>query len=198
MRIDSENSSDGANSNKIENSASNLSPWGKRQFQVVSNLKFLNYSKLTAQPSRAINIVSCSHSSISLPWKCWHSQKSANTWKVFSIMKFLRIFFPLRCDIRYVINVTSDLPNYFECNAKDEQLNGRNGVSDITYMRIPVDDNCSHNLAQFFPGILDFVWWIFKKNFRSDLIYRTCAFSKSRHSCSLLGWYQVILYFYFF
>jgi len=72
-------------------------------------------------------------------------------------MKFLRIFFPLRCGIRYVINVTSDLPNYFECDAKDGELNGGNGLSDITYMRIPVDDNCSHNLAQFFPGILDFL-----------------------------------------
>jgi len=48
VRIDSENSSDGANSNKIENSASNLSPWGKRQFQVVSNLKFLNYFKINS------------------------------------------------------------------------------------------------------------------------------------------------------
>ena len=94
-----------------------------------------------------------------------------------------------------MINVTSDLPNYFECDAKDEQLNGGNGASDITYMRIPVDDNCSHNLAQFFPGILGCLADEFlKKNFRSDLIYRTCAFSKSRHSCPLLGWYQVILY----
>lgn len=45
-----------------------------------------------------------------------------------------------RCGIRYVINVTSNLPNYFE------------NESDFCYLRIPVDDGSSHNLFQFFPG----------------------------------------------
>uniref|UniRef100_A0A183CF03 protein-tyrosine-phosphatase n=1 Tax=Globodera pallida TaxID=36090 RepID=A0A183CF03_GLOPA len=47
--------------------------------------------------------------------------------------------------IHYVVNVTSDLPNYFE---DDDQL---------TYMRIPVDDNCSHNLAHFFSETISFI-----------------------------------------
>ncbi|KAL3090928.1 hypothetical protein niasHS_007303 [Heterodera schachtii] len=47
--------------------------------------------------------------------------------------------------IRYVINVTSDLPNYFEDDDR------------FVYMRIPVDDNCSHNLARFFPEAISFI-----------------------------------------
>uniref|UniRef100_A0A915EGM4 Tyrosine-protein phosphatase domain-containing protein n=1 Tax=Ditylenchus dipsaci TaxID=166011 RepID=A0A915EGM4_9BILA len=43
-----------------------------------------------------------------------------------------------RSGVRYVINVTSNLPNYFEHEP------------DFSYLRIPVDDSCSHNLAQFF------------------------------------------------
>jgi hypothetical protein len=42
--------------------------------------------------------------------------------------------------ISYVINVTSDLPNYFEDDGS------------LHYLRIPVDDTYAHNLAKFFPG----------------------------------------------
>lgn len=42
--------------------------------------------------------------------------------------------------INYIINVTNDLPNYFEND------------SDFHYLRIPVDDNYANNVAQYFPG----------------------------------------------
>lgn len=50
-----------------------------------------------------------------------------------------------RSNIRYVINVTPNLPNYFA----DEP--------DFHYLRIPVDDSCSPNLAQFFPEAISFI-----------------------------------------
>uniref|UniRef100_A0A915LW77 protein-tyrosine-phosphatase n=1 Tax=Meloidogyne javanica TaxID=6303 RepID=A0A915LW77_MELJA len=128
VRIDSENSSDGANNNKIENSVSNLSPWGKRQFQ---------HNRRGQSTLFPVHI---------LPFLYLGNVDTAKNRQTLE-----------KCDIRYVINVTSDLPNYFECDAKDEQLNGGNGASDITYMRIPVDDNCSHNLAQFFPEAISFI-----------------------------------------
>ncbi|CAD5220510.1 unnamed protein product [Bursaphelenchus okinawaensis] len=46
-----------------------------------------------------------------------------------------------RFGIDYVINVTSDLPNYYETDG------------DFHYLRIPVDDSHSHNLAKYFPGM---------------------------------------------
>lgn len=86
------------------------------------------------------------------------------------------------CGIHYVINVTSDLPNYFEEQQWQQQGNNHqqqqrhqqglappdheNGTgngsgvhagNNIVYMRIPVDDNCSHNLAQFFPKAIAFI-----------------------------------------
>nr|CAD2159876.1 unnamed protein product [Meloidogyne enterolobii] len=128
VRIDSENSSDGANNNKIENSVSHLSPWGKRQFQ---------HNRRGQSTLFPVHI---------LPFLYLGNVDTAKNRQTLE-----------KCDIRYVINVTSDLPNYFECDAKDEQLNGGNGASDITYMRIPVDDNCSHNLAQFFPEAISFI-----------------------------------------
>ncbi|VDO21346.1 unnamed protein product [Haemonchus placei] len=42
---------------------------------------------------------------------------------------------------RYIINVTSNLPNTFEDNPA------------YHYLRISVDDNSSHNLSQYFPAI---------------------------------------------
>lgn len=65
-----------------------------------------------------------------------------------------------KCGIRYVVNVTSDLPNYFAAgDQQQEQMleGGENGRPPIEYMRIPVDDNCSHNLAQFFPAAISFI-----------------------------------------
>lgn len=59
-----------------------------------------------------------------------------------------------KCGIRYIVNVTSDLPNYFEKSEQEEMEDGR---QQIVYMRIPVDDNCSHNLAQFFPQAISFI-----------------------------------------
>ncbi|KAI1714554.1 dual specificity phosphatase, catalytic domain-containing protein [Ditylenchus destructor] len=50
-----------------------------------------------------------------------------------------------RSNIRYVINVTPNLPNYFA------------GEPDFHYLRIPVDDSCSPNLAQFFPEAISFI-----------------------------------------
>lgn len=63
-------------------------------------------------------------------------------------MKIILNSIIFRCGIRYIVNVTSDLPNYFEKSEQEEMEDGR---QQIVYMRIPVDDNCSHNLAQFFP-----------------------------------------------
>jgi len=69
-------------------------------------------------------------------------------------------FLLARHNIRYVINVTSNLPNYFE--APTPTLVGEGGGMDttarsgsISYLRIPVDDGSGHDLANFFPG----VWW---------------------------------------
>lgn len=44
------------------------------------------------------------------------------------------------CGIRYIINVTTDLRNYFEDDSR------------LHYLRIPVDDSSSHNLSQYFGG----------------------------------------------
>jgi predicted protein tyrosine phosphatase len=50
-----------------------------------------------------------------------------------------------RYNIRYVINVTSNLPNYF----KDD--------TEYNYLRIAVDDTCSHNLIEHFPTAISFI-----------------------------------------
>ncbi|KAI6175731.1 Protein-tyrosine-phosphatase [Aphelenchoides bicaudatus] len=47
--------------------------------------------------------------------------------------------------ISHIINVTNDLPNYFESDP------------DFHYLRIPVDDNCANNLSQFFPDAISFI-----------------------------------------
>uniref|UniRef100_A0A914C4K5 protein-tyrosine-phosphatase n=1 Tax=Acrobeloides nanus TaxID=290746 RepID=A0A914C4K5_9BILA len=47
--------------------------------------------------------------------------------------------------IRYIINVTANLPNYFHDDPR------------FHYLRIGVDDTCSHNLAQFFPDAIAFI-----------------------------------------
>nr|CDJ86052.1 Dual specificity phosphatase domain containing protein [Haemonchus contortus] len=46
---------------------------------------------------------------------------------------------------RYIINVTSNLPNTFEDNPA------------YHYLRISVDDNSSHNLSQYFPEAIAFI-----------------------------------------
>ncbi|WKY05792.1 hypothetical protein Q1695_006195 [Nippostrongylus brasiliensis] len=46
---------------------------------------------------------------------------------------------------RYIINVTSNLPNAFEDNPS------------YHYLRISVDDNSSHNLSQYFPEAIAFI-----------------------------------------
>lgn len=50
-----------------------------------------------------------------------------------------------RHQIRYILNVTSDLPNRFKNN------------EDITYLQIPIDDHWSQNLASFFPQAFAFI-----------------------------------------
>ncbi|CAJ0601630.1 unnamed protein product [Cylicocyclus nassatus] len=50
-----------------------------------------------------------------------------------------------RIGAHYIINVTSNLPNTFEDNPS------------FHYLKIPVDDNSSHNLTQFFPEAIAFV-----------------------------------------
>jgi hypothetical protein len=49
------------------------------------------------------------------------------------------------CGIRYIINVTPNLPNYFADDAY------------FHYLRIPVDDSSSHNLAQYFGDAIAFI-----------------------------------------
>ncbi|KAE9553782.1 hypothetical protein FO519_003003 [Halicephalobus sp. NKZ332] len=50
-----------------------------------------------------------------------------------------------RYNVRYVINVTNNLPNYF----KEEP--------GFNYLRIGVDDTCSHNLIEHFPTAIAFI-----------------------------------------
>ncbi|KAH7731042.1 LIP-1 protein [Aphelenchoides avenae] len=49
------------------------------------------------------------------------------------------------CGIRYILNVTTDLPNYFEDDSR------------LHYLRIPVDDSSSHNLSQYFGDAIAFI-----------------------------------------
>ncbi|KAK6060132.1 dual specificity phosphatase, catalytic domain protein [Cooperia oncophora] len=51
----------------------------------------------------------------------------------------------LHNNARYIINVTSNLPNTFEDNPA------------YHYLRISVDDNSSHNLSQYFPEAIAFI-----------------------------------------
>lgn len=56
-----------------------------------------------------------------------------------------------RYNIRYVLNVTSDLPNRFEnCKISD-------GEESFKYLRIPIVDNVSQNLAAYFPVANEFI-----------------------------------------
>lgn len=64
-------------------------------------------------------------------------------WK--SNLVFLIIYTIFRHGIKYIINVTANLPNYFQDDV------------DFHYLRIGVDDTCSHNLAQFFPDAITFI-----------------------------------------
>uniref|UniRef100_H3A1V9 protein-tyrosine-phosphatase n=1 Tax=Latimeria chalumnae TaxID=7897 RepID=H3A1V9_LATCH len=50
-----------------------------------------------------------------------------------------------RLGIRYVLNVTPDLPNIFEKNGE------------FRYKQIPISDHWSQNLSQFFPEAIDFI-----------------------------------------
>ncbi|CAJ0959248.1 unnamed protein product, partial [Mesorhabditis belari] len=47
--------------------------------------------------------------------------------------------------IHYIINVTSNLDNFFEDDSR------------FHYLRISVDDNAAYNLTQFFPQAIDFI-----------------------------------------
>lgn len=47
--------------------------------------------------------------------------------------------------IRYILNVTPNLPNFFEKNG------------DFHYKQIPISDHWSQNLSQFFPEAIEFI-----------------------------------------
>lgn len=47
--------------------------------------------------------------------------------------------------IRYILNVTPNLPNVFEQNG------------DFRYKQIPISDHWSQNLSQFFPEAIEFI-----------------------------------------
>ncbi len=46
--------------------------------------------------------------------------------------------------VRYILNVTPNIPNCFESNG-------------LTYMQIPISDHWSQNLAAFFPQAIEFI-----------------------------------------
>lgn len=48
-------------------------------------------------------------------------------------------------NIRYVLNVTPDLPNVFEASA------------DIRYLQIPITDHYSQDLSVHFPAAISFI-----------------------------------------
>src|SRR5690348_7322427 len=54
-----------------------------------------------------------------------------------------------RYNIQYILNVTSDLPNEFE--------NSDNKEESFKYLRIPIVDNVSSNLASYFPMANEFI-----------------------------------------
>lgn len=53
----------------------------------------------------------------------------------------------LKHNIRYILNVTPNLPNHFE---------GSSDV-DITYKQIPINDHWSQNLSLYFPEAMAFI-----------------------------------------
>lgn len=50
-----------------------------------------------------------------------------------------------RYNIKYVLNVTTDLPNVFEA------------TGDIRYLQIPITDHWSQDLAGYFPVAINFI-----------------------------------------
>lgn len=52
-----------------------------------------------------------------------------------------------RNNIRYILNVTPNLPNHFEGNCD----------IDITYKQIPIQDHWSQNLSAYFPEAIAFI-----------------------------------------
>ena len=57
-------------------------------------------------------------------------------------------------NIKYILNVTPNLPNVFENNDK------------FKYMQIPISDHWSQNLSIFFPEAIKFIGrWMFVKYF---------------------------------
>ncbi|KAL1116698.1 hypothetical protein AAG570_005170 [Ranatra chinensis] len=51
--------------------------------------------------------------------------------------------------IKYILNVTPDLPNVFE------------PTGEIKYMKIPIADHWSQNLASYFPKAIEFIGELF-------------------------------------
>lgn len=72
----------------------------------------------------------------------------------------------LQCyNIKYILNVTPDLPNHFE------------NASDIKYQQIPITDHGSQDLSMYFPTAIKFIgmcidWFFFFWNFFFYFLYQ--------------------------
>lgn len=77
----------------------------------------------------------CRISTLEMPKQLPMSRFSKGKWTYFGLR-----FRCYRYNISSIVNVTSNLPNAFEATGA------------VRYLRIPVDDNDSHNLADYFPG----------------------------------------------
>ena len=83
-------------------------------------------------------------------------------------------------NIKYVVNVTKELPNYYENN-------------DINYYRIPISDNCEYHISSHIQNVIDFIEQSQKNNNGNILIH--CYMGSSR-SASIVLAYLVYKYKY--
>ena len=79
--------------------------------------------------------------------------------------------------VRYILNVTPNIPNCFETNG-------------LTYMQIPISDHWSQNLAAFFPQAIEFIG-----KYYSDVdVFRFYNLSRAVHNFKFINC-NVILVF---
>jgi protein-tyrosine phosphatase len=83
-------------------------------------------------------------------------------------------------NIKYIINVTKELPNYYEKN-------------DINYYRIPISDNCEHHISIYIQDAMKFIEQTQSNNNGNILIH--CYMGSSR-SASIILAYLVYKYKY--
>jgi hypothetical protein len=94
-------------------------------------------------------------------------------------------------DIKYIVNVTKEIPNYYEYNIITSNNNSNNGSLctynlDIKYFTIPIYDNAENHILEHIGKVLEFIEEAQSNNDGNILIH--CYMGSSRSASITLAY----------